>query len=36
MKNRKLVIETDHAWLERTGELVLQRWKTGFTLDARH
>ena len=33
MEERKLEIETDHAWLERTGALVLQRWKPGITLD---
>lgn len=33
MDERKLEIETDHAWLERTGPLVVQRWKPGITLD---
>ena len=34
MEERKLEIETDHAWLERTGALVVQRWKPGITLDS--
>lgn len=33
MEERKQEIETDHAWLERTGDLVVQRWKPGITLD---
>lgn len=33
MEERKQEIETDHAWLERTGDLVIQRWKPGITLD---
>lgn len=33
MEERKLLLETDHAWLERTGKLVVQRWKPGTTLD---
>lgn len=35
MQERKLEVETDHAWLECTGRLVVQRWKPGTTLDAR-
>ncbi len=26
-------IETDHAWIERNGALVVQRWKPGIRLD---
>ncbi len=33
MDGRNLHIETDHAWLEREGALVVQRWKPGITLD---
>lgn len=33
MEERNLIIETDHAWLERTGDLVVQRWKPGITLN---
>ncbi|MBL7984432.1 MAG: hypothetical protein JNM91_05505 [Flavobacteriales bacterium] len=33
MDERKLELETPHAWLERTGALVIQRWKPGITLD---
>ncbi|QQR87966.1 MAG: hypothetical protein IPJ76_07005 [Flavobacteriales bacterium] len=33
MEERKQEIETDHAWLERAGDLVIQRWKPGITLD---
>ncbi len=33
MEERHLIIETDHAWLERTGDLVVQRWKPGITLN---
>ena len=33
MEERKLELETDHAWLQRTGALVVQRWKPGITLN---
>lgn len=33
MADRKQEVETTHAWLERTGALVVQRWKPGITLN---
>ena len=33
MEERKLELETPHAWIGRTGPLVIQRWKPGITLD---
>jgi hypothetical protein len=33
MAERKLQVETDHAWLERNGSMVIQRWKPGITLN---
>lgn len=33
MEERNLTIETDHAWLERKGAVIVQRWKPGITLD---
>jgi hypothetical protein len=35
MHERKREVETEHAWLECTGRLVVQRWKPGIALDAR-
>lgn len=34
MEGPKLLIETGYAWLERNEAVVVQRWKTGITLDA--
>lgn len=33
MVERTIELETEHAWLQRTGPLVVQRWKPGITLD---
>lgn len=33
MEEPKLEHETEHAWLQRSGPLVMQRWKPGITLN---
>ena len=33
MDGNERKIETDHAWIERNGPLVVQRWKPGISLD---